>query len=136
MTLDDWLFKSKKPRLNEFEIDEDGNQTENPLYGEYVLGTDSAHRILKKAQRDCGISINMGTHTMRKTFACLGYMIAREMGGGNSAALEAVQIAMRHGDTRTTMRYLGITKTQMDVMREKISDFLVGKSEIQEISLV
>lgn len=136
MTLDDWLFKSKKPRLNEYEVDENGNQIKNFLYGEYVLGTDSAHRILKKAQRDCGIPINMGTHTMRKTFTCLAYVIAREMSGGSLAALELVQILTRHANARVTMGYVGITKAQTDLIRNRVSDFLMGKSEIEEISLV
>jgi integrase len=136
LTLDDWLFKSKKPRLNEYEVDEDGNRIKNSLYGEYVLGTDSAHRIMKKAQRECGIPINMGTHTMRKTFGCLLYLIVSNMNGGNAAALETVQIAMRHAGTRVTTKYLKITQQRIALARGMISDFLMGKSEIQEISLI
>jgi integrase len=136
LSLDDWLFYSKQPQRNEMTTDDDGNEIPNPLYGQHVFTKSGAHRILKEAQRELNIRYNISTHTMRKTFACLYYQCsARTRSMEGKAALEDVQMALRHSSPRATMRYLGITKERDRMIREEISDFLLGKSDIEEIKI-
>lgn len=133
--MDAWLFISKQPNRNEYIEDDDGTTTLNPLYGQYVISATSVHRIFKDASRKLNISYNIGTHTMRKTFASLAYVIARKNTQNISAALEQVQTLMRHSNQRTTNRYLGITQSESNAIRCAISDFLLGKSEIETINV-
>lgn len=135
LNLDDWLFQSKQAVKNEFEEDDDGNPIPNPMYGQYVLSGSSVHRIMKDAERELGLPLNIGSHTLRKTFACLAYAIAKKNSSNDAAALEAVEILLRHGDVKKTLRYLKITKAHSDFIRNKISDFLLGKSEITSIQI-
>lgn len=136
VTLDSWLFISKQPQRNETIVDEEGNVVPNPLYREYVLSPTSAHRILKAAQKHLNIPYNVGTHTMRKTFASLAYILARKGASTNTAALEQVQLLLRQSDQRTTSRYLGLTRETSAGVRRGISDFLLGKSGVTEITLL
>ena len=73
-SLDDFLFKSKLPQKNKY-VEEDGVSRINPLYGQYVLTPSSGHRIMKDAQRDLNLPINVGSHTLRKTFLTLAVLI-------------------------------------------------------------
>lgn len=135
-SLDDWLFQSKQPQRNEYVSDDDGSLVKNPLYGQKVLTTAGAHRSFKDAQRALNIPYNIGTHTMRKTFSCLYYIFSSTGTTKNAAALEDVQLALRHSNQRVTARYLGITKEHSRAIREAISDFLLGKSNLEEIKII
>lgn len=136
INLDTWLFISKQPNRNETFVDEEGTVTPNPLYGQYVLSPTSAHRILKDAQKKINLPYNIGTHTMRKTFASLAYIFACKGTKTQTAALEQVQMLLRHSSQTTTSRYLGLSMEVSNRIRNEISDFLLGQSEVTEITLL
>ena len=137
LSLDDWLFPSKQPRRSKMiKIeDDDGNVTEveDPLYGEKVITTAYGHRVMKDAQKALGLPMNIGSHTLRKTFACLALVIAKRSAPNNVAALETVQTLLRHDNVKTTLRYLEITNQTTTNIRNEISNFLLGKSTIIDI---
>ena len=135
VSLDDWVFDSEKPRNGKFKKNKKGEPEENPLYGEYVLSEESAHRIMKDAQRELELPMNLGSHSMRNTFSSLAYVIAKQSDTKNTSALETVQILLRHNSQRTTAKYLKLTSKNTAMIRHEISRFLLGESEISEIEV-
>jgi integrase len=134
LSLDDWLFPSKQPRRSKMiEIeDDDGNTTtiEDPLYGEKVITPEYGHRIMKEAQKALNLPINIGSHTLRKTFLSAAYAIAYEMPAHNPSALDLTQTLARHDTASTTLRYINKTSALTTYLRNEISDLLLGKSTI------
>lgn len=135
VSLDDWVFDSEKPRCGKLKKNKKGEPQENPLYGEYVLSEESAHRIMKEAQRELELPINLGSHSMRNTFSSLAYVIAKQWDAKNVSALETVQILLRHNNQRTTAKYLKLTRKFTARIRSEISRFLLGESEIKAIEV-
>jgi integrase len=117
----DYLFKSRKPNSK----------------GEYVLTPESGHRIMKDAQRDLNLPINMGSHTMRKTFLTLAFHISlRAKNLSNiSLAMGVSQMLARHANVQTTMTYMKENKKMLHAVRNKVSDFLMGKSDITVLDI-
>jgi integrase len=72
-----------------------------------------ASKILKKAAKAVGIS-NVATHTLRKTF---GYHAYKETGNN----LGLVQKLLNHSRADTTLRYIGITKDEMNSVFLKLN---------------
>lgn len=96
----------------------------------YVFGFTnvSAWRILNKASIETNLPINMGTHTMRKSFVTIAYCL-----GGYSQLdnrLEVLQGILNHSSSLITRRYIGIEQDMYDKARMVVSDFLLGKSEV------
>jgi integrase len=83
----DWLFPSRKG----------GHLSRKTFY----------HK-LKAAGRELGLS-RLGTHSMRKTFAFRVYQAT----GGN---LALVQKLLNHESAADTLRYIGITREEMDMV--------------------
>ena len=135
LNLDDWLFQSSQPITSKYTKDKKGNRIENPLYGEYVLTEESAWDILNKAGNEIGLDIDFNTRTTRKTFASLHMIFSRSLSTGNSAGMEFTQIALRHSSPRKTMHYLGVTRNLETEVRNMISDWLMGRSALNEIKL-
>jgi integrase len=91
---------------------------------------------MKDAQRDLQLPINMGSHTMRKTFATLFYKFSESsQSSANSHALEMVQIVLRHSSTKDSARYLGITQNRTGAIREMISDWMLGKLIMEDLTI-
>jgi integrase len=82
----DWLFPSRK--------------------GARPITRVQAYRILTDAARRAGLDIEIGTHTLRKTFAYHAYKA-----GVDLALLMSV---LNHSSQRETLRYIGITQDQVD----------------------
>jgi integrase len=82
----DWLFPSRK--------------------GNRPITRVQAYRILTDAARRAGLDIEVGTHTLRKTFAYHAYKA-----GVDLALLMSV---LNHSSQRETLRYIGITQDQVD----------------------
>lgn len=89
---------------------------DSPKQGDYLfksrIGKNSpisrqqAWRVLNDVAREVGISDNIGTHTLRKTF---GYHAYR---AGTRIAL--LQQLFNHSAPSLTLRYIGITQDEMD----------------------
>ena len=94
--LDDYLFKSRK-----------GNNpiTERGLW-----------KIIVDVAADAGIDKNVGSHSLRKTWARNIYDRAEDKGG----ALVMLQECLRHSDSLTTLRYIAIMDEEKKDMYESI----------------
>lgn len=71
------------------------------------LDRSQTYRILNKACEEVGIKVNVGTHTMRKTF---GYFFYQKY---NDVAL--LQKILNHSSPAITLRYIGIAQEEIDI---------------------
>ena len=94
--LDDYLFKSRK-----------GN---NPITEKGLW------RIIVEVADEAGVEKNVGSHSLRKTWARSIYDNAEDKGG----ALVMLQECLRHSDSLTTLRYIAIMDKEKKDMYESI----------------
>ena len=94
--LDDYLFKSRKG---------DNPITERGLW-----------KIVVDVAADAGIEKNVGSHSLRKTWARNIYDKAEDKGN----ALVMLQECLRHSDSLTTLRYIAIMDEEKKDMYESI----------------
>ena len=88
---EDYLFESQK-----------GNK----------LSRCQAYRIIKKASRVCGLSEEIATHSMRKTFAYKVYEKTKD--------IALIQQLLNHSSPAISLRYIGITQNKLDNIYESI----------------
>lgn len=93
----------------------------------------SAWRILSNAARNVIPEIVIGSHSLRKSHANIMICLLKTQIDINS--LTAVQMALNHSDFRTTMRYLGVMETIINEGRKLISDFVLGKANINKLTI-
>ena len=62
----------------------------------------------KKAAKAIGITLNINTHSMRKTWGYHAYE--------NGADIHYLQAMFNHDHQRTTLRYIGVTRTALEKM--------------------
>lgn len=72
-------------------------------------------RILNDAGKKIGLTQNIGTHTLRKTY---GYT-ARMANEGDSV-MDTLQAKYKHSDQRTTKTYLTITQGEIDMLADSV----------------
>ena len=82
----DWLFPSRK--------------------GDKPISRVQAWCILNAATKRAGLYIELGTHSLRKTFAYHAYK--------NGTDLALLMRVLNHGSQRETLRYIGIEAEQID----------------------
>lgn len=109
--LDGFLFASKK--------------TGKKMYEEH------GWRILSSAGKAVGLPINIGSHTMRKSFANIAACVDKSCVDMN--AITKIQGLLNHSDQRVTMKYLGTYQDMFDRARIAVSDFVLGKSGVDEL---
>ena len=109
--LDDFLFASKK--------------TGKKMYEEH------GWRILSSAGKALGLPITIGSHTMRKSFANIAACVDKSCIDMN--AVTKIQGLLNHSDQRVTMKYLGTYQDMFDRARIAVSDFVLGKTGVEEI---
>lgn len=83
-------------------------------------------RILKKAGEECGLDIDLSTHTMRKTYA-MAALLSAEQNGTAGQTLEMLQMKLNHSDARITMKYCKAAQDKMDEMSDQVSDWFDGE---------
>jgi len=93
----------------------------------------SAWRILSAAAKEAIPKMVIGSHTLRKSHANIMVCLLKTQIDINS--LTAVQIALNHTDFKTTMRYLGIMDKILNKGRALVSDFVLGKSSVNELTI-
>jgi mRNA interferase MazF len=98
-----------------------------------VLTPQSAWRILSDAAKIVIPGITIGSHSLRKSHANIMACLLKSLIDIN--ALTAVQFALNHSDFRTTMRYLGVMDKTLNKGRTLVSDFVLGKSGINELTI-
>lgn len=109
--LDDFLFASRK--------------TKKKMYEEH------GWRILSSAGKALGLPITIGSHTMRKSFANIAACVDKSTIDMN--AVTKIQGLLNHGDQRVTMRYLGTYQEMFDRARIAVSNFVLGRSDVDKI---
>ena len=67
-----------------------------------------AWTILNDAAKACGIKENIGTHTLRKSFAFALYEAGVD--------ITRIQSLLNHSSPRETLRYIGITQSENDLI--------------------
>lgn len=109
--LDGYLFPSKK--------------TKGKMYEE------CGWRILSSAGKALKLPLVIGSHTMRKSFANIAACVDKSCVDMN--AITKVQGLLNHSDQRVTMTYLGTYQDMYDRARIAVSDFILGKTNVNEI---
>ncbi len=92
------------------------------LSGNYegrVMSESGYYKNVKKAAAALGIEYNVGTHSPRKTFG----MMNRMLHPGDYDSMEILQTIFNHSDTKTTRRYIGITKQKVDSYYDDMGKF-------------
>ena len=90
--MNEYLFKSRKG---------DGAISERALW-----------KIIVDATADAGISKNVGSHSLRKTFGFWAWHNAED----KNKALVTLQMVFNHSDTQTTLRYIGLLNSEIEDM--------------------
>lgn len=88
----------------------DVKNTDKPLFISrkgYRLHRNQVYRFLNDACRNVGININVGTHTMRKTFGFFFYKRFKD--------IALLQRILNHSSPSITLRYIGISQEEIDV---------------------
>jgi integrase len=97
------------------------------------MATQSAWQIISDAAREVIPGGEIGTHTLRKSHA--GIMLCLLKTSIDVNTVTAIQMTLNHSDPKTTMRYLGVANKILDRGRELVSDFVLGKSGINELTI-
>lgn len=94
------------------------------------MSYDGFRKALKRAAEAVGVEYNIGTHSCRKTFG----KTARMIHPGDNDSMQILQEIFNHSDTKTTSRYIGITKEKVDKYYDDIGEFfdkyIVGNEEL------
>lgn len=102
------ITESYRTYLNEFIIDK---SSEEWLFasrrGGKPITRIQAYRILTEACLKAGISVNIGTHILRKTFGYHFYQQKKDVA--------LLQCIFNHSSPSITMRYIGITQDMIDL---------------------
>lgn len=132
---EDFLFKSQMPALKGRTSKSKKGERIITEKGDYVITPERACRIMKKAQEDLKIPYKIRTHTLRKTFLNIVLaLVSNSNINVNSSSLTMAQIMARHEDVRTTMRYLCKTKRDAVALRNKVSDYVLGRVQPDVLS--
>lgn len=68
----------------------------------------TAYKAVKNAAKDCNIKVNVGTHTLRKTWAYHQLMAHQN----DALFLSHIQEMLMHDSPKTTLRYVGLEQEQ------------------------
>ncbi len=103
------ISESAKSALREYLKTRPINENE-PLFisrkNKGFLLRQQAYRILNDVAKSVGITDQIGTHTLRKTFGYHAYQ--------NGYDIAIIQKLFNHSSPSITLRYIGITQEQMD----------------------
>ena len=95
------------------------------------LTRDACYKHLRRAAESTNINCNIGTHTMRKSFANIVACVDKSTIDMNT--ITKVQGLLNHSDPRVTMKYLGTLHDMYDKARQVVSDFVLGKTDVDEL---
>ena len=88
-------------------------------------------KLISDAGKSLNLPINIGSHTMRKTFANIAACVDKSSVDMNT--ITKIQGLLNHSDQRVTMRYLGTFQKMYDNARIAVSDFVLGKTNVNEL---
>ncbi len=87
-------------------------ETGSPLFpsreeqGNKPISRSQAYNIIRQATKNAGLKLQVGTHTMRKTFSYHKYKKGVE--------IETLSKLLNHSSPGVTIRYIGIEQEQLD----------------------
>jgi len=87
--------------------------------------------IISQAAKEVGLPMHVGSHTMRKSFANIAACADSSTIDMNT--ITKVQGLLNHKDQTTTMKYLGRLQDMYDKARMAVSDFVLGKSAVNDL---
>lgn len=97
-----------------------------------VLSQSGELKAMKRAAEYLGIGYNIGTHSLRKTFG----KWSRILHPYDNDSMELLRAIYNHSDTKTTSRYIGLTKEKIDDyyndMGSFYTDYVVGDKEFKQ----
>jgi len=104
------LGDTSRKALKEY-LDSRGEvEPDDPLFasrkGEKAITRQRVWTILNETAKTVGIDENIGTHTLRKTFAYQAYK--------QGADISRIQDLLNHSSQKVTLRYMGITQDEKD----------------------
>lgn len=97
------------------------------------IQTNTVYKIFKPAQEVLDLSFNFGTHTMRKSFANIAACCGIKAIDMNTIA--TIQGLLNHNDQTTTLRYMGKFEDLYDDARNKVSEFLLGRTDNKVLNI-
>lgn len=89
--------------------------------------------IIHRAAQSIGLEYELGSHSMRKSFANIVLCLDKHTIDMN--ALTKIQGLLNHSDVKCTMKYLGTLDEMYSSARDVVSDFCLGKSEINRLEV-
>lgn len=110
-SFDDYLFKSKK--------------TKGKMCEEY------GWKIISDAGKALKLPLNIGSHTLRKSFANIAACVDKSSIDMN--AITKIQGLLNHSEQKVTMRYLGAYQDMYDRARVAVSDFCLGRTKVRNL---
>lgn len=111
-SFDDYLFKSKK--------------TKGKMCEEY------GWKIISDAGKALKLPLNIGSHTLRKSFANIAACVDKSSIDMN--AITKIQGLLNHSEQKVTMRYLGAYQDMYDRARVAVSDFCLGRTKVRNLT--
>lgn len=128
-TLTDYLIYLQE---NNYQVSLDDYIFSNFLNGNHI-SRNAIYDYMTSIQNELGLKFHFSTHTMRKT--CVNVAICVDKTKVNTDIISKAQLLLNHNSSDTTMHYLNVTDKVLDTMREKVSDWLMGKTDIDELVL-
>lgn len=119
---DDYILISQKSSSND---------TQKPARESRTSFQNSLSMILLKAGKELGFEEKLSSHSLRKTFVSV--VEANYASNYAMDRLTVVQSLLNHSDATTTMRYTGILEKEKDKARIAVSDWLLGKSNVNAL---
>lgn len=124
----DLLFSSRK----RFKYDANLSEEENEIrrFKKNQEFAKSLSQRLRKYGEDVGLQ-HKSSHSMRHSFCSIVQCLYSNEYSIDT--LETVSGLLNHYDLKTTARYCGLLEKQWDEARVKVSDFLLGKTDFDEL---
>lgn len=122
IAFDDFVFTSRKSSSNDTTKDARENRKSFQ---------NSLSMLLYTAGQDLGFEEKLSSHSLRKTFVSV--IEATYTNTYSLDKLATIQSLLNHSDATTTMRYTGLLDKEKDTARQAVSDWLLGKTDVDEL---
>lgn len=126
----DLVFPSRKHFKYDISLSEDENEIRRKKK-EHSYSADLSQR-LKNYGKEIGLQ-HKSSHSMRHSFCSIVQSCYK--GNADIGTLDVVSMLLNHYDLKTTARYCGLLDKQQDEARMAVSDFLLGKTNIDVLEI-
>lgn len=91
-----------------------------------------ANKVVQLRNRD-GSPVHVSSHTMRKTFANI--VVSCYNGTMEIEAIDKARAALNHDSLSSTKYYLSTMTKEVDMARKAVSDFVLGKTDVDVLGV-